>query len=96
MSVYVDSAMISYGRMLMSHMLADTTEELLAMVDKIGVNRKWLQSAGKVTEHFDICMSRRDRAISAGAKPVSSKTLVRIIRRKRLARAVAAVYNRTT
>lgn len=42
--VYVDD-MYKYpigrfGRMKMSHLIADTTDELLEMVDKIGVDRK--------------------------------------------------------
>lgn len=28
----------NFGRMKMSHLMADTTEELLTMVDKIGVH----------------------------------------------------------
>lgn len=45
MAVYVDDMEASYGRVVICHMLADTTDELLAMADKIGVQRKWLQKA---------------------------------------------------
>ena len=55
--IIVDDMKAPFGRMVMCHMMADTTEELLAMADKIGVDRKWLQAAGTKREHFDICLS---------------------------------------
>ena len=81
--VYVDHYRAPYGRMKMSHLMADTTEELLAMVDAIGVNRKWIQKAGCHDEHFDIAESKRLLAIRAGAQPVSSRDLIAVVRRKR-------------
>ena len=78
MSVYVDHASIPYGRMLMNHMIADTTEELLAMADKIGVQRKWLQYPGTPKEHFDVCTSKRLAAISAGAVAITWAELGRM------------------
>lgn len=84
MSVYVDRAWHAFGRMTMCHMLADTPEELLAMADRIGVARKWLQHPGQPVEHFDICMTKRRAAVSAGAIEVTSRQLVALIRRKRV------------
>jgi len=57
-AVYVDNMRAIYGRMVMCHMVADTTAELLAMADTIGVARKWLQHAGTYREHFDIALSK--------------------------------------
>lgn len=81
--VYVDEAVHPFGRMLMCHMMADTTEELLAMADKIGVQRKWLQHAGTPSEHFDIAKGKRALAVEHGAKEVTSRDLGRLIRSKR-------------
>lgn len=68
MSVYVDPPIHPFGRMIMCHMTADTTEELLAMADKIGVNRKWIQYPGHpYKEHFDIAKSKRALAVKHGA-----------------------------
>jgi hypothetical protein len=83
LAVYVDNYRASFGRMVMSHMIADTREELLEMVDKIGVQRKWIQSEGKYSEHFDICLSKRARAVELGAVELSSKELVLKMREKR-------------
>lgn len=89
MTVYVDDMhqhpMGQFGRMKMSHMIADTTEELLEMADKIGVARKWIQGAGTNQEHFDIAMSKRNLAVQHGAVEITMKELARkcIERRER-------------
>jgi len=73
--VYVDDMKASFGRMTMCHMIADSTEELLAMVDKIGVQRKWIQKPGTPWEHFDICLAKRKLAVQNGAAEIEMKTL---------------------
>ena len=83
MAVYVDNYGASFGRMVMCHMMADSRKELLAMVDRIGVQRKWIQKAGTYWEHFDICMSKRTKAVEAGAIELSPVDLVRRMLRKR-------------
>ena len=68
MSVYVDNMNAPFGRMVMCHLWADTHDELLAMVDRIGVQRKWLQQPPKASwVHFDIALSKKALAIKAGA-----------------------------
>ncbi len=76
MAVYVDEANIRFGRMWMCHLMADTHDELVAMVDRIGVNRRWIQNQGSWREHFDICHSKRSLAISHGALQVTSRELM--------------------
>ncbi|WP_454752115.1 DUF4031 domain-containing protein [Cupriavidus necator] len=83
MAVYVDDMEASYGRMVMCHMLADTTDELLAMADKIGVARKWIQKAGMHHEHFDIAKSKRALAIKHGAIEIDRAGLVELLRKRR-------------
>lgn len=83
MVVYVDDAMIRYRGMRMNHLIADSTEELLAMVETIGVQAKWIQKAGTPDEHFDIAASKRDLAIEAGAVAVSSRDIaLRLMQRR--------------
>lgn len=84
MAVYVDNYGASFGRMLMCHMMADTTDELLLMADRIGVQRKWIQKAGTYREHFDICLSKRTMSLAEGAIELSPMGLVRKMREKRL------------
>lgn len=83
MTVYVDDMKASFGRMKMCHMIADTTDELMAMADAIGVDRKWVQHAGTNHEHFDIAMSKRKLAVEAGAVEVTRMQLGRILRERR-------------
>lgn len=73
MSVYVDDMNAEFGRMKMSHMIADTTGELLAMVDRIGVNRKWIQFPGTYKEHFDIALSKKAMALELGAVQITRR-----------------------
>lgn len=76
MTVYVDDVRHYFGRMIMCHMWADTLDELLAMVDRIGVQRKWIQghptlSFGKHRDaswvHFDISLKMKALALYSGA-----------------------------
>ena len=80
MGVYVDQPQHRFGRMLMCHLLADTPTELHAMVDRIGVARRWYQHSAS-TPHYDIAKGKRALAISHGALEVDRRELVAIIRR---------------
>ena len=68
MTVYVDNVRHKFGRMVMCHLWADSLDELYAMVDRIGVQRKWLQKPPKASwVHFDIALSKKALAIKYGA-----------------------------
>jgi len=79
MAVYVDDMRAPFRRMIMCHMLADTVEELHAMADKIGVNRKWFQG-----DHYDICISKRTLAVKYGAVEITMREAVVVRRTFRL------------
>ena len=74
MTVYVDDMsnypMGKFRRMKMSHMIADTEEELHAMASLIGVARRWYQG-----DHYDICLSMKKKALECGAILVSMRQL---------------------
>lgn len=72
MTVYVDDMRAQYGRMVMCHMIADTDEELHAMAARIGVARRWWQSPANTSgSHYDIALSKRSLAVSAGAVEIT-------------------------
>ena len=93
MAVYIDdmhrTPMGEFGRMKMSHMIADTSAELLQMADAIGVNRRWIQKAGTPWEHFDVSKAARAKAVELGAKEVTMRELGRMIQERVKAAAAA-------
>lgn len=76
----------------MCHMMADTRAELLAMADKIGVNKKWIQDYGQGTEHFDICLSKRKKAVAAGAKEMGMIEMGRFFKERILSKKLPPNY----
>ena len=62
----------------MSHMIADTEEELHAMADKIGVLRKWYQG-----DHYDITQSKKALAIIYGARAITLRQLAHMAMNRR-------------
>lgn len=84
MSVYVDSPLYAFGRMVMCHMIADTPDELHAMADRIRVARRWFQAPPKASFwHYDIAKSKRALAIAAGAIECDRSAFVGHLRRIR-------------
>lgn len=94
MTVYVDDmcddALGQFGRMKMSHLIADTTEELLEMCRTIKVNVKWIQKAGTHKEHFDIAKGKRTAALVAGAVPITMKQASAMVGCRRMEGALGA------
>ena len=87
MAVYVDDMyrykIGRYGRMKMSHMVADTLGELLEMADAIGLQRRWLQYPGSPRRrHFDVSMSKRRMAVEMGATEMTMIEMGRMLRDK--------------
>lgn len=82
MAVYIDDFEAPFQGMFMCHMVADTTDQLFEMVDRIGVNRKWIQYPGTTNEHFDICLSKKKKAVAAGAIQITARQYAEIVRNK--------------
>lgn len=61
--------------MVLCHMVADSTTELRAMADRIGLQYRWIQHVGTVAEHFDISRGARVKAVRAGAREVTRRQL---------------------
>lgn len=85
MTVYVDDMRAPFGRMVMCHMLADSDDELHAMAALIGVARRWWQSPEKTSgSHYDIALSKRALAVSAGAIEITMRQAAAMNFRRRI------------
>ena len=85
MTVYVDDMKAEFQsrhapgrRYVMSHMIADTDDELHAMADKIGVARKWFQR-----DHYDITQSKKALAIKHGARAITLREIAYMANNRR-------------
>ncbi len=89
MAVYVDdmykTSLGRLGKMKMSHMMADTTQELLDMANKIGIDKKWIQFPETDLEHFDIPVSMRKLAVKYGAIELTMREMANRRRGKKKA-----------
>lgn len=85
MAVYVDKAKIPYRGMLMSHMVADTLDELHAMAKALDLRRQWFQDSASA-QHYDICQNVRRKAILKGAIEMDRREFVNKIQELRRAR----------
>jgi hypothetical protein len=62
-------------------MIADTIEELHAMADSLGISRDHFQDKPE-KPHYDICKSKKKKAIRLLAKEVSDKEIVLILKQQ--------------
>lgn len=68
----------------MSHLIADTPQELMDAESRLGIPEGSIQHAGTPKEHLDVSQSKRDLAIKRlNAKPITQKQMVYLIRQKR-------------
>jgi hypothetical protein len=77
--VYVGKNEYKYGRMIMSHMVADTLEELHLMAENIWIAKRHFQNK-KGKPHYDICKQNKQKALELGAIEVDDRDLIRLFR----------------
>lgn len=74
MSVYVDDmrrrARVGSVDAVWSHLMADSTEELVEFAARLGLRAEWIQYPGTPKEHFDVTDGVRTKALRAGAVPI--------------------------
>jgi hypothetical protein len=86
MAVYLDDSRIRGRGREWSHLIADTTEELHAFAARLGFER--VRFHGNPTrpwkDHYDVPEAERQRALQLGARPISRREAVAMMRAKRL------------
>ena len=83
MAVYVDPLFSATPRTAQArswgnrwcHLVADTPEELLAMMARLGLRASYLQDAGTWGEHCDLVPSKRALAVRYGAVELTSSEM---------------------
>lgn len=90
MATYVDDmrrqATVGRCSARWSHLIADTTEELLEFAKVLGLSPGWIQKPGTYREHFDVTDGMRLRALAYGAVPITFQELTTVTRRIRAER----------
>ena len=75
MAVLVDPAIWPWRGRRWAHLVSDDSyEELHVFAARLGLERRWFQG-----DHYDIPTEHRELAIALGARPVSSRELVRAL-----------------
>lgn len=87
MAVYVDNMKADYypkhrpkRKYVMSHMIADTDDELHAMAVRIGVARRWFQKG----DHYDVTQSSKALALTYGAVQITWRVCSCMIMNRRM------------
>ena len=93
--LYVDSMRMPFGRMLMSHMIADTPQELAEAEKTLGLPKGSIQYPSTWKEHLDVSQSKRAEAIKMGAKVTPTKELAMMLIERRKAQKKAVSENST-
>lgn len=76
MTILVDAAVWRWRGRRWAHLVSDTShDELHAFAADLGLRREWFQG-----DHYDVPSEVRERAVAAGAEPVTSAELVRRLR----------------
>jgi len=65
-----------------SHLFADTLEELHALASTIGLKRSWFQHKPGRLPHYDLTRGKHFQAIRAGAVPLEARQAVEFWRKK--------------
>ncbi|MGH7131000.1 MAG: DUF4031 domain-containing protein [Phycisphaerales bacterium] len=96
MSVYVDPLLpwVKCRRWPydeVSHMFADTLEELHAMADRLGFRRSWFQNKPHLP-HYDLTSGKRAQAVAYGAVQVDRRFLVNFMNERRAALARESLF----
>lgn len=85
--IYVDNAFVRkrVGRLdeEWSHLIADTPEELHEFaVQKLKLRRLWAHCSHQRGVHYDVTQFQRLKAIRLGARPITVREVILILRRR--------------
>lgn len=85
MAVYLDDFRVRWRGREWSHLTADSTDELHAFAERLGVPRRGFHHNAERPwkDHYDIPEALRETALSLGAKHIDRREAVARLRAKR-------------
>ncbi|MEM1167530.1 MAG: DUF4031 domain-containing protein [Cyanobacteria bacterium P01_H01_bin.35] len=82
--IYVDDCKNKFHNMVMSHMTADSSEELMIFATTVlKLKPEWVQCRGTWKEHFDVSQTKRKMAIENGAIAMNRIDYIRMVKKKK-------------
>lgn len=83
MAVYVDDMRAGFGRLILCHMIADTSFELVTLAAAVGLDVRHIQHPGTAREHFDVSLGKRAELVRLGAREITWRQCGAMTRRRR-------------
>jgi Ser/Thr protein kinase RdoA (MazF antagonist) len=87
-AVYVDDLRVPWRGREWSHLTADSPEELHEFAARLGIPKRGFHHNPERPwkDHYDLPEAVREEALRLGAKPITRRQAVRMLREKRAAR----------
>lgn len=82
--IFIGTRKYKYGRMVLSHMCANTLGELHAMAELLGLKKDWFQNTPGKIPHYDVCQLKKQLALNNGARLVNDRTLVLMYKKREI------------
>ena len=78
--IYVGKNKYKFKSFIMSHLVADSIEELHKMAQILDLKRSWFQDGKRL--HYDISQTKKKQAIKLGAIEINDRQIIKLFNNK--------------